>query len=295
MERFAVQQDPVFRLAVIAQPFAVVRHDCDNRAVEPSARLQTIEQPADQFIGVGDLAVVGLRHSMRCRRRVRRMRLVEVKKREHLRVGLTIEPGAERVDGEAAVALRVGQRFTTPCHLDRIVEEVEPVGDARLMPQNVRRHGGARRVAAGFEARRERAAGGLQRVPDVVANAVVSGKESGHQRCVRRQRQRAMAVHIVEHDRVAAKSIQHRRRSVSVSVERQTIGAQRVDGDQNDRRAAVLRAERAGLLARAAELGRKKQTLSKERRRRDVDRNTSIMRKPERSWLSSDRSWVLHP
>src|SRR5258708_38515690 len=37
MERFAVQQDSVLRLAVIAEPFAVVRYDRDDRAVEPPA------------------------------------------------------------------------------------------------------------------------------------------------------------------------------------------------------------------------------------------------------------------
>jgi hypothetical protein len=45
--------------------------------------------------------------------------------------------------------------------------------------------------------------------------------------------------------RVAAEPIQHRRRSAPVAVERQTIGAQRIDGDNHDGRAAVLCAERA--------------------------------------------------
>ena len=51
MERFAVEEDPVLRLTVITEPFAVVGHDRDDRAVEPSARLHSIEQAAHQLIG----------------------------------------------------------------------------------------------------------------------------------------------------------------------------------------------------------------------------------------------------
>jgi hypothetical protein len=60
LQRFTVQQDPVLGLAVIAEPFAVVGHDRDDGAVEPATRLDPIEQPPDEFVGIRNLAIVGV-------------------------------------------------------------------------------------------------------------------------------------------------------------------------------------------------------------------------------------------
>ena len=60
LQRFTVQQDAVLGLAVIAETLAVVGHDRDDGAVEPSTRLDPIEQPPDEFVGIRNLAIVGV-------------------------------------------------------------------------------------------------------------------------------------------------------------------------------------------------------------------------------------------
>ena len=169
------------------------------------------------------------------------MRLVEVQEREYFRIGLPIDPAGERIDRRPAIALRVGQEFSVAGHLDRIVEEIEACGDPGLMAKHVRGHRRAGRVAGGFEPRRERLDARLQRVADVVANAVMGRQLSGEERCVRRQGERRVTVDVVEHERGASEPIEFRSRALTVAVERQAIGAQRVDGNQDDRRIAVLR------------------------------------------------------
>ena len=114
MQRFAVQQEAVLGLAVIAESFAVVGDDDHDRAIEDAARGKPIEKAAHELVRVGDLAVVGLRHRVRRRRRVRRVRLVEVQEREQRLAGVRIDPRRQRVHRARAVALRVRERLPVP-------------------------------------------------------------------------------------------------------------------------------------------------------------------------------------
>ena len=58
VKRFAIQQDTVLGFSVIAEPLAMIGHHRDDRAILPAARLEAIEQPPDELIRIGDLAVV---------------------------------------------------------------------------------------------------------------------------------------------------------------------------------------------------------------------------------------------
>ena len=60
MQRFSMEQQPVFRLAVVAESFAVIRDQRDDRAVEYPSRRQPIEEFPDDLIGIGDFTVVRL-------------------------------------------------------------------------------------------------------------------------------------------------------------------------------------------------------------------------------------------
>src|SRR2546427_737270 len=71
-----------------------------------------------------------------------------MKKREHLRAGLTIEPGGQCIDGQPAIALGICQGVPGARHPARIVEEIESVGDTGLMTENVGGHRRARMLRA---------------------------------------------------------------------------------------------------------------------------------------------------
>ena len=127
----------MFRFAVIAEPFAVIGHDGDNGTIEEGPSLQPIEKAPDELVGVGDLAVVRLRHRVRRRRRIRRVRLVKMKEREEFLAGVTVNPRGQRVDRHASIALGVRQRFAGAGGFDRIIEKIEAAVDAGLMAQHI--------------------------------------------------------------------------------------------------------------------------------------------------------------
>src|SRR4051812_39425792 len=131
---------------------------------------------------------------------------------------VAVDPRSERVHGLRAIALGVGQRLAAAGHLDAIVEEVEAAADACLMPQDECRNSRAGGVAGGLEARGERPLVRTERIADVVADAVVRRQETREKRRMRRQRQRTVAVDILEDDAFAAQSIEGRRRSAAVAV-----------------------------------------------------------------------------
>src|SRR4029079_18613653 len=56
---------------------------------------------------------------------------------------------------------------------------------------------------------------------------------------VRGQSEWAVAVRLLEDDGVLPQGVQVRRGALPVSVERETIGAERVDGDEDDGRAGI--------------------------------------------------------
>ena len=190
LQRFAVEEQAVLGFAVIAEPFAMIGDDRDDRAVEDAARWRPSEKAPDELVGVRDLAVVGRSHRVRGRRRVRRVRLVEVQEHEQ-----RARSRARRATPPAprpfrAVALRVGQRLPAPRDRQRIVEESNPrrcrSGAAARTPRP-RRRSRSRRPSAATRACAPLVGDG---VADVVANAVMRRQPAGEQRRVRRQRER---------------------------------------------------------------------------------------------------------
>ena len=92
---------------MIAEPFTVIGDDGDDGAIEQGAGGQPIEKAADELVGIGDLAVIGLRHRVRRRRRIRRVRLIEMQEREQLLAGLAVNPRGQCADGHPSIPLRV--------------------------------------------------------------------------------------------------------------------------------------------------------------------------------------------
>ncbi len=120
--RFAVEKDPVLVLAVLAEPFAVVRQEDDEGAVVEALLLQEPEEGPDDRVGRRDLAVVGTSRVARregLRRRVGGVRLVEV---EDGQEGLSL-----RESRDPALEKRLGLRAGTLNFPDRPSPAAIPV------------------------------------------------------------------------------------------------------------------------------------------------------------------------
>ena len=206
MQRFAIQQQSMLGLAVIAESFAVVGDENNDCAIENAARGQAIDEPADDLVRIRDLSVVRLCVRVRRRRRVRRVRLIEMEKGEERLAGVAVDPGGQRVGGDLPVALRFGERFARTGDGQPVVEEIEPAIDAGLVAQHVRRDRGAGDVARGLEPDGECALGGRDGVADIVADAVMQGQPAAQQRRVRGQRERSLAEHLFEHEAIACQT-----------------------------------------------------------------------------------------
>jgi hypothetical protein len=148
VDRLVVDEQAVLLLAMIAESFAVIRHQHDRRTVVELMRLQVLHQAADDFVAVRDLAVVGRVRREACRRCVRLVRLVEMEKQKRARRADGVEPVFGDFFGFAAVALDLADRELRRTGWHLAVEEIEPLADARLFAQHVRRHDAAGRESA---------------------------------------------------------------------------------------------------------------------------------------------------
>ncbi len=95
LERLSIEEDAVGVVAVVAEPFAVIRHQDDESVVVVPQFAQTVEQAAHEVVGVGDLGIVAVAVAGRERRwsGVRGVRLVDVEEEEEPPVLAGAEPG----------------------------------------------------------------------------------------------------------------------------------------------------------------------------------------------------------
>ena len=90
VNRRVVHEEAVERLAVVAEPLAVIAGEDDQRVVEEAALVEGTPEVADERVGVGHLAVVRPSRITRLERLLRRVRLVGV---------VEVEPEEERAAG----------------------------------------------------------------------------------------------------------------------------------------------------------------------------------------------------
>ena len=121
-----------------------------------------------------------------------------------------------------------------------VVVEVESTLDARALAQHRRGDGACRRVALRLQDRRERRDVRRQRVAVVVPDPVIGRQTSGQDRGVGGERQRHVAVGVLEDDGIPGQCVQRRRRDAPVSIRREVVRAEGVDGDQDDGRSRRL-------------------------------------------------------
>ncbi len=230
-----VEEDAVLFLAVVAEPFTVIRHEEDRRLPVQLLALERVQQPADHLVVVRHLLVVRGEAGERRPLHVRAVHVVQVQEQEEARRALAVEPLLGRRFRVGAVAPDVAHRRARRGRGHVGVEEVEPLADARVGAQHERRHDAAGGEPALVEQAGQRLGVRLQDETEVVADAVLEGELAGQHRGVRRQRLRRLRVGVIEHDAVVREGVDVRGVAVRVAVDRKVIGPQRVDGDEDDR------------------------------------------------------------
>ena len=144
-----VEKEPVLLLAVIAEPFAVIGEQHDGRALVDARGAQPVEQPADDLVRVGDLAVIRLVGGEARRRRVGLVRLVDVEEEEErlLRIARP-EPLLSGRERAFAIALDLADRALSRGRRQLAVVGVESLVQADRRSQHVGRHESAGRPPA---------------------------------------------------------------------------------------------------------------------------------------------------
>jgi hypothetical protein len=123
---FAIEEHAVLRLPVVAQSFAMIARENDERFVIETTPVEIHEEPPQDCVRGGDLAVVriGVFRAERFDRLVGRMRLEEMKKKKERPPVHFVEPAESRAYRLAAVPLQGSQGGGLP-HFHRVVVKVE--------------------------------------------------------------------------------------------------------------------------------------------------------------------------
>ena len=236
-ERRLVREQPVRRLAVIAERLAVIAGDDDEGGGRRAA--QIVEERRKRRVDGGHLAVVRLVRVLAVegrRRLVRRVGIEDVHPLEERRAWLALlvgEPRArERHDGR--------RRALGHDELGRLARLAEPVVvdvEAGVQPearvQRKRADEGARRVAGLLEQRGDRRRARGEPVAAVLAHAVLVRVFARQDAGVRGQRERRLRVREGEAHAFRGEPVERgRARGAAVAAER--VGAERVDRDEQD-------------------------------------------------------------
>ncbi len=241
--RRLVDEESVGHLAVLAQHLAVIGEHRHQRLPQPALSFECLEQPPDLGVGVGDLGVVGAvaggreTRPVRFRRLVGSVRVVQVHPGEERLIvsGISLaEPGQGLVDHLGARPLDgVHARCVLePGEVEVVEEAVEALADP---PARVEHEGADE--AAGAETRGGEQLGQghglfLEIEAAVVAHAVGRRVGAGHQRGVRRQGKRRHRRGAVEAQAARRQPVEVRGLGRGVAVAAQPVGAQGVEGHQ---------------------------------------------------------------
>ncbi len=226
---------------MIAKALAVVGQQHDRGAVVQIPGSKVIEQLADDLVGVFHFAIVGSCRGEPRRRRIRLVRLVDVDEQKELRRRLSIDPPRGGGHGVRAGTLHLTERPIRRRGRQLVVPDVEPLIDARLRPQHVRRHEACRCEPAIVQRVGQQPFTLPHGEADVVADPVLEGQAAGQDRRVSRQRLRRVRVRLLEHHCIGGECIEMRRADPRVAVGGETVRAQGVDRDQHDRTVGRIR------------------------------------------------------
>jgi hypothetical protein len=127
VDRLAVDQHAVLVLAVVVEPFAVVREEHDQGAVVDAASLEELQKGSDDLVGPRDLAVVAqlVPGEIRLGRLVGRMRLEEVEKGEERLARVPRDPLRQQSLRVVAAALHPRNGLVHLVGLDVVLVKLE--------------------------------------------------------------------------------------------------------------------------------------------------------------------------
>ena len=237
VERGAVQEDAVSRLAVLAQRLAVVGEVGDQGVAAQAPRVERLEQPLDLRVGVHHLAGVGrgCPAVILVRRRVGLVRIEEVDPEVEgaSAASRLAEPGEGVVHDLSRRPLEVGEvAALEPRVVEGIVVGLVALGEAPSRVNDVGADESRGPVAVLAEPLRERRRAGAQHEAAVVANRVVGGEKAREEGRVGGQRQGNLRDRVLEQHPLSRQA-RGRRRLERRAVGGQVVAPQRVDGDHD--------------------------------------------------------------
>ena len=179
---------------MIVQTLTVITGDDQQRAVPGRVGLETLHQPSELRVGIGQLAVVRpvtVVMRVRKRRHVGPMGIVDVEPGEQPLAWPAVEPVQQMIHTIPGVP-RGGLRVlrVTRLGLRRLHTGVESLVQAEPLGDDLHRRKSGRGKAGTLQRLGEGVRRRAQLEEDVVANAVVLGVDAGEHRRVRRQRGR---------------------------------------------------------------------------------------------------------
>ena len=229
-----VGEQAVRALAVLAQALAVVAGEDDQRPRR--GRLQERnEQGPQRGVGGGDLTYVGgtaIAGRVRLRGHVGGVRLVDMDPAEGGAAVALGEPAARR--GHRLLAAPLGQGQGSIRSGEPVVVDVEPAAEAEARVQGEGADERARPVSSRLEEGGEGRPVAREAEAGVVAHAVLEGQPAGQDVGVRGQGDDVVGVGLPEDHARGGQAVQVGSRARGRAVGAQRVGAEGVDGDEED-------------------------------------------------------------
>jgi hypothetical protein len=236
LQRSVIKEKPVIDLLLFPQGLPVVPGDDDERPVQKAFILQLFEEPAEDMIDIGDLAVIFPVPVFGVERRGRgvgKMGVEEMGPAEEPFAAVLLEPGREGRENGPGIALRP-EAFQRLPPLDVVVIQVEAAGESETGIQRKRGDEGRGPEALALEQRGEGRQVRTQGVGPVVMDEMVDGIHPRHDRAMRRQGQRDLGIGVGEPDPFGGQPVQVRGPGPGVPVTPETVRPHGVDRDQED-------------------------------------------------------------
>ena len=228
-----VDEEAVRGLAVLAQHLPVIGDHDDHRVREAAVGAQGVDQPSHLQIHVRDLGVVGAVSGSReprlhaLGRLVRRMRVVEMNPGEEALVAVLAEPCERAIDHVRPPPLDHvhGRRVRKLVEIELVEVAIEALRDPPASIEHERADESAGAIPVLLQDLGERALIVAKVEAAVVADAMPAGKRAGHERGMRRQRQRHHRRRLLEAEPGARQRIDPRRLGGGIPVAAETIRA----------------------------------------------------------------------
>ena len=223
-------------LAVLAQALAVVRGDDHQRRVAQSRTVDPVQQALELAVRVRDLARVEVAREALGEGRGRivgRVGIEHMDPNEEGRAPRRVQPFQRPVHDLAAPPLAaVAARGDAARARERVVVHVEAPVEPRVAGDGIGTDEAAGGVAARLQEGGQGGRAGIQRLREVVADPVLVGQAAGEEGDVRGPRLGHVGDGVQEQHAFARQAVDGGGRAADEAVGAHAVGAQGVDGDE---------------------------------------------------------------